>query len=157
MYGTCRKSFKRVGKTIKIRYKMSKTIIDRGMNTFQGAPIRVTVAASVAFNPDSLKKGISGLMEKLGCGNCFSGFDCRFQLQRDYLIDPELKTQTITNASATGVSVVNVRLDKATAYNLDKIRGVIDNLHKKFGCAPCHSGLDLQFRNEINELAGNAF
>jgi hypothetical protein len=135
---------------------MLATIEKEGV-AFQGAPIRVTVAASVAFNPDSLKKGISGLMEKLGCGKCFSGFDCRFQLQRDYLIDPELKTHSINNGFEKSVSVVNVNLDKETGYNLDKIRGVIDIIHKKFGCAPCHSGLDLQFRNVIKELAVTHF
>lgn len=126
--------------------------IKKGMTTFQGAPIRVTVAASVAFNPESLKNSIAGLMEKLGCGKCFSGFDCRFQLQRDFLIDPEMKTQLLKNDYSPSVPVVNVRINEATSNNLDKVIGLIDKLHGKFGCLPCHSGFDFRFRNEIHEL-----
>jgi hypothetical protein len=134
---------------------MSDTIIEKGMATFQGAPIRVRVAASVAFNPDSLKKSISGLMEKLGCGKCFSGFDCRFQLQRDYLIDPALTTQALNNDYSPSIPAINVRVDRATSHDLAKVIGLIDKLHLKFGCLPCHSGFDFRFRNEIRELGIN--
>ncbi len=130
------------------------TSIEKGNVAYQGAPIRVTVAASVAFNPDAFKKGITGLMEKLGCGKCFSGFDCRFQLQRDYLIDPESKVQSLHQVS-TSVNVLNIGLDKETSHSIGKIGDTVDRIFKQFGCAPCHSGLDILFRSELNQLAIN--
>ncbi len=122
-------------------------------NSFADNPIRVTVPAAVAFNPKAFKVSVANLMERLGCGKCFSGFDCRFQLQRDYLIDPA-DTKKLVEVSSQNVStnVVNLSLSKARAFDLAQVNKVIDGLHKRFGCAPCHSGYDFHFRNEIEEI-----
>lgn len=128
-------------------------IIADGISKYQNAPIRVTVAAAVAFNGDAFKTSIAGLMERLGCGKCFSGFDCRFMLQRDYVINPQNKIEEIRNDTPSSLPVVNIRIDKATSHDLGKITSLVERLRGKFGCLPCHSGFDFRFRNEIRELS----
>ena len=124
-------------------------------NSFADNPIRVTVPAAVAFNPKAFKSSIATLMERLGCAKCFSGFDCRFQLQRDYLVDPaDIKKITELPTEIRSHNVVNLSLNKAKAFDIAQVNKVIDVLHKRFGCAPCHSGYDFHFRNEIEELMG---
>jgi hypothetical protein len=116
-------------------------------------PIRVTVPASVAFNPQAFKSSVANLMERLGCGKCFSGFDCRFQLHRDYAVDPANTGNVVELPSQIqNHNVVNLSLNKAKAFDIKQIDRVIDDLHKRFGCAPCHSGFDFHFRNEIEEI-----
>lgn len=123
------------------------------VNSFAENPIRVTVPAAVAFNPKAFKTSVATLMERLGCGKCFSGFDCRFQLQRDYAVDPaDLKKFVELPAQVQNHNVVNLSLDKARAFDLAQVNKVIDILHKRFGCAPCHSGYDFHFRNEIENV-----
>lgn len=118
------------------------------LGRYVNAPIRVTVAASAAFNTDTLKSNIAGLMEKLGCGTCFSGFDCRFSLQRDYVLS-EKGVAAVENINAPAAPVLNVGVSSKDAFNLDSIVRLVDELHGKFGCMPCHSGYDFRFRNEM--------
>jgi hypothetical protein len=123
------------------------------VNSFADNPIRVSVPASVAFNPKSFKVSVAALMERLGCGKCFSGFDCRFQLQRDYLVDPaDMKKLTELPAQVSNHNVVSLALNKTNGFDILQVNKIIDSLHKRFGCAPCHSGYDFQFRNEIEQV-----
>jgi hypothetical protein len=123
------------------------------VNSFADNPIRVSVPAAVAFNSKSFKVTVATLMERLGCGKCFSGFDCRFQLQRDFIVDPaDFKKITDVQAQVQNHNVVNVTLNKANGFDILQINKIIDSLSKRFGCAPCHSGYDFQFRNEIEQV-----
>ena len=49
-------------------------------------PIRVTLSAKVAYSPDELKKGIAGLMGRIG-PRCFSGADCTFMNDRRFVLE----------------------------------------------------------------------
>ena len=123
------------------------------VNSFADNPIRVTVPAAVAFNPKAFKTSVASLMERLGCGKCFSGFDCRFQLQREYAVDPaDLKKIAELPSQIQHQNVVSLSLGKSKGFDIAQVNKVIDSLHKRFGCAPCHSGYDFQFRNEIEEI-----
>ena len=94
-------------------------------------------------------------MGKLGCGKCFSGFDCHFHLQRDYVIDPaDFKKVAEGPAQIHAGNSVNISLGQESSYSLAQINKLIDSLHGKFGCAPCHSGYDFNFQNQIAELQG---
>jgi len=126
------------------------------LNSLAGNPIRVSVPAAVAFDPKAFKISVASLMGKLGCGKCFSGFDCHFHLQRDYVVDPAdfKKIAEAPEARIQSGNVVNMSLGRESSYNLAQINKLIDSLHGKFGCAPCHSGYDFNFQNEIEELKG---
>lgn len=123
------------------------------LNSIANNPIRVSVPASVAFNPKAFKTSVATLMGKLGCGKCFSGFDCHFQLQRDYIVDPvDFKKLVETSSQVKNNNVLNLSLGKEKSYDLRQVNDLIDSLHGKFGCAPCHSGYDFNFQNEIEEI-----
>lgn len=51
-------------------------------------PVRVTIPANVAHNVKRLHATIDDLVNRLGCPQCFSGADCLFQLERDFVVDP---------------------------------------------------------------------
>jgi hypothetical protein len=51
-------------------------------------PIRVVLPAEVAFSIDLVQRTIVNLAERLGCPSCFSGANCVFQLERDFVVDP---------------------------------------------------------------------
>jgi hypothetical protein len=125
-------------------------------NSFADNPIRVRVPAAVAFSPKDFKVSVANLMEKLGCAKCFSGFDCRFELHRDYAVDPADLKKLVDLPAQTMASnnVASFTLPKARAFDILQVNKVIDSLHKKFGCAPCHSGYDFHFRNEIEQVFG---
>lgn len=122
--------------------------------TYQPSPIRVSVPASVAFNPTAFGRTLGDLMEKLGCPKCFSGFDCRFSLLRDYLVDPQGKVQSLDLSASRQdkLPVVNVSVGKDVAFDIKRIQGLAKELSGKFGCLPCHSGFDFTFRNKIREF-----
>jgi len=119
-----------------------------------GNPIRVSVPAAVAFNAKEFKTSVASLMERLGCPTCFSGFDCRFQLQRDYFIDPiDAKIVKPVLAQNSSHNLVNFALSPAKSNDIKQVHKVIDELHSKFGCAPCHSGFDFLFQHRLEEVA----
>jgi hypothetical protein len=125
------------------------------LNSIADNPIRVSVPATVAFNPKAFKTSVATLMERLGCGKCFSGFDCHFQLQREYAIDPaDFKKIAEIPSQTQNRNVVTLSLSKERAYDLSQVNKLIDSLHGKFGCAPCHSGYDFNFQNQIEEILG---
>ncbi len=55
-----------------------------------GAPVRVSIPASVAYDMDKFSKVHRGILERLGCGACTSGHDIRFEVIRNFTIDEKL-------------------------------------------------------------------
>ena len=117
-------------------------------------PIHITIPVNVAYNPDLFKKSIAGLVEHLGCTKCFSGFDCRFIMERDFVVDPAAKvaaTRANIASHATTQGNVSVSLSTRSAFSIDAIYKAIDSISNLTGC-PCHSGLDLSFQRELEQF-----
>jgi hypothetical protein len=55
---------------------------------FRGDVVRIAIPARAAFELDSLTKVVRNVAELLGCPECFSGANCYFELQRQFLVDP---------------------------------------------------------------------
>ena len=55
-------------------------------------PIYITVPASVAFDLRSMNKVTEIVLGRLGCPGCHSGFDLRFDFERQFLFDKNLET-----------------------------------------------------------------
>lgn len=53
--------------------------------------VRVTIPAEVAFNLDKMHKVTAGILGRLGCAACHSGFDIRFIAERDFVVNPKLE------------------------------------------------------------------
>ena len=100
------------------------------LNSLTGNPISISMPTKIAFNPRAFKVSVASLMEKLGCGKCFSGFDCNFFLHRDFVVDPaDLKKISDGPAQLQSGNVINVSLGKETAYSLAQVNKLIDSLH----------------------------
>jgi hypothetical protein len=55
-----------------------------------GQTVHVSLPASVAFDLDRFQDIQRSILDKLGCGACCSGWDIRFDLQRQFLVDEKL-------------------------------------------------------------------
>jgi hypothetical protein len=114
--------------------------------------VRVSLPAKIAYNPDALKKTIGGLMEQLGCARCFSGADCLFSFERDYVVNPqgalhavELNPQPLPPRANTATA----SLSSSMRFDIDKVFKAVDQVINALGPCPCHSGFDILYQNEL--------
>jgi len=134
------------------------------INTRPGGNVRVSIPVSVAANIDSFHKNIDLIAERLGCPTCFSGMDCSFQIERDFLVNEELQVtstgqpaaiSSIRNAAVgrdlTGRSVT-ATLAKDVSYDIGNLKEAVTRIADKLGCPACTSGFDLSFRHELEFL-----
>lgn len=114
--------------------------------------IRVSLPAKIAYNPDALKKTIGGLLEQLGCPRCFSGADCLFTFERDYVVNPQggfaavdLNPQPLPPRASTATA----SLTRGMRFDIDKVFNAVDQVINTLGPCPCHSGFDVLYQNEL--------
>lgn len=119
--------------------------------------VRITVPTSVGFNIKKFQKSLASLAEKLGCLKCFSGADCFFQWERDYVINPATAAALSLPAAGRGATpdtapTVTANIPRAVSGNLSLLQKAVANIAGKLGCAPCTSGFDLRFQQEISRV-----
>lgn len=122
--------------------------------------VRVSLPARIAYEPDALKKTIGGILERLGCPNCFSGADCLFTLERDWVIDAkgalasvasELNPQPLPPRASSAT----VSLARGVRYDINKVFKAVDGVIHTLGSCPCHSGFDVLYQNELPVIGIN--
>jgi len=133
-----------------------------------GGAIRVSMSAKVANDLDAFKKGVVAFAEQLGCPECFSGFDCTFESERDFVINERYKVTA--NPAVPGKSFssgaarreVSVPMSPSREYNLDWILERIDIIGRGLGghweqggLAFCCSGFDVTFGREMEFILGD--
>lgn len=52
--------------------------------------VRVTVPAKVAFDLGNMQEVTESVLERLGCPQCHSGWDIRFDIERRFVVDEKL-------------------------------------------------------------------
>ncbi len=57
--------------------------------------VRVTIPATVAYNLDRMRKVTDSILDRLGCSNCHSGFDLRFDIERQFVVDEKLNVRVV--------------------------------------------------------------
>jgi len=121
--------------------------------------VRVSLPAKVAYNPDALKKSIASIADRLGCTRCFSGANCLFQSEKDFVFDPAgalsktaLNPQPLPPRHST---LATVSLAPGLRYDIDKVFKAVDAVIKGLGPCPCHSGFDVLYQNELPVLTVN--
>lgn len=57
--------------------------------------VRVTVPAKVAFDLKSIQRVTADVLGKLGCEACHSGFDIRFDVVREFVVDEKLAVKAV--------------------------------------------------------------
>lgn len=114
--------------------------------------VRVSLPAKVAYNPDALKKSITSILDKLGCPRCFSGADCHFLHERDFVVDPAEKVALNPQPLPPREAPAVVSLAPSLRYDIDKVFQSIDAVIKGLGACPCHSGIDVLYQSELPVL-----
>jgi hypothetical protein len=122
-------------------------------------PVRVTMSAAVAYDLKAFQKSVAALVERLGCRSCFSGADCTFQTERDWVISEKAQLSPAARASLPDPLAnsaqshnVTVSLAKEVRFDLKQVQAAIGKVVGKLGCGGCCSGFDIAFRDEIQFL-----
>jgi hypothetical protein len=123
-------------------------------------PVRITMPAAVAYDLKAFQKSVAALVERLGCRTCFSGADCHFQTERDWVISekqqlsPAARVSTADTCTSLGAGShnVSVSLAKEVRYDLKQLQAAIGKVVGKLGHPGCCSGFDIAFREEIQYL-----
>lgn len=123
--------------------------------------VRVTMPASAIHNLDTFNKSIANLAEKLGHPRCFSGVDCIFMQERDFVVDPQQRVKA-AGAQLTSMAAgphpepwatarpVTITLPTAVQFDLEQVQAVTAKVAGLLGCGQCHSGFDWRFRQELD-------
>ncbi|MEE4239740.1 MAG: hypothetical protein V2I51_23710 [Anderseniella sp.] len=64
----------------------SKNLVAGDLLPVQTSTVRVSVPASVAYNLGRMQEATKEILGRLGCENCHSGYDIRFDIIRDYKV-----------------------------------------------------------------------
>ena len=78
------------------------TKIKGDLQTWPGGAVRISMSAKVANDLDTFKKGVAAFAERLGCPECFSGFDCTFESERDFVIDADVEGHADRGSNRAG-------------------------------------------------------
>jgi hypothetical protein len=123
--------------------------------------VHIRLPAKVAFNLDALQQVVTGLAERLGCERCFSGRNCLFELERQFLINERLE---ISAAAPVGrlqlalpqdpvpLRTAKVQLAKEVAGDIDALKQAIAAVTDKLGHRACFSGFDVLFGEEFERI-----
>jgi hypothetical protein len=121
--------------------------------------VRVSLPAKIAYDPKALKASITDLLERLGCPRCFSGADCLFAAERDFVVDPQAVASAVTHLGPQPdpwrVSAATVSLARGVRYDINKVFQAVDKTIDILGQCPCHSGIDVFYRNELTVIGVN--
>jgi hypothetical protein len=119
---------------------------------FADPTVRFTIPASIALDPNGFLGALDRIAEILGCGKCFSGVDCLFQRQKDFVLDASSKILPTNPVPARSLPTVDVVATDDTLGDIEGIRRLAQVAFGKLGCLPCTSGYDVLFRNTIRTL-----
>src|SRR5215831_1526236 len=123
--------------------------------------VRITLPAAVASNLASFQKSIGALVERLGCPTCFSGADCTFTVERDFLMNERLEispsTPIVSSPDPDGDPThrrrgVRVHMASDVSHNLEGIQTAVAKIAERLGHPMCCSGFDIAFREEVNVI-----
>lgn len=121
--------------------------------------VRVSLPAKVAYSPEALKKSLTGILDKLGCPTCFSGANCWFQAERNFVVDPAGAVNNIAlNPQPLPPGPVlhaTVALSPGMQFDVNKVLRAVDAVIKGLGPCPCHSGIDVLYQNELPVIGVN--
>ena len=57
--------------------------------------VKVSVPAEVAYDLDQFQRVQETILDRLGCPACTSGWDIRWDLQRNFLVDEKLNVREV--------------------------------------------------------------
>lgn len=123
-----------------------------------GRAVRLTIPAKVAYNLDAFQESIADLVDRLGCRACFSGADCTFQLERDFVVNEALAMSAARSRFADDpvpimpASSLSAAIPTEVSYDINRVQKVVAEIAGLLGCEACCSGFDITFRNQLDFL-----
>lgn len=69
----------------------TKDITSDRLNLSSAQTVHVTLPAEVAFDLDRFQKVQKDILGRLGCAACCSGWDIRFDIQRQFVVNAKLE------------------------------------------------------------------
>ena len=120
-------------------------------------PIRVTLPAAVAYDPDRLKKTLAGVLERIGCRACCSGADILLQMEREFLVDAEVNVTQARSVPEPAAAIPSghqyvVALSPKVKFDIDRVFVAVDKVIDILGPHPCISGFDVLLRDELRTI-----
>lgn len=109
--------------------------------------VHITLPAAVAGNINSLSGSLKEIAEQLGCPKCVSGYNCRFELEKDLLFDPAVKklSRAQVSESLASAPTVRVNVGAKSSYQLDSIIASVRKIAELTGHTACATGCNLFF------------
>ena len=117
--------------------------------------VRIRIPAAVAADLGAFQKSMSLVAERLGCRTCFSGADCAFHIERDWVINEKVElspSARMAGGDPIPARPVNATLAHAVSYDLKRIQESVAKIAGKLGCQACCSGFDIIFRQELDYM-----
>jgi hypothetical protein len=122
---------------------------EKAQEKFSAGAVRITLPARVTYDPDALKESIGRLAELIGHPDCFSGADCLFQMERDFLFDPEGSANPGMAPTAGAEAAMTVGLSPRVKYDIGTVMLAVDKVIDLIGPHPCISGFDVLFKDQM--------
>jgi hypothetical protein len=125
-------------------------------------PIRVTLPASVAYDPDRLKTSLGDILDQIGCRACCSGADILLEMERSFAIDADAKSRSVAESGQFFGGELRrshqftVGLSQNVKYDIDRVFEAIDRVIDVLGAHPCISGYDVLLQNELRTIVVDA-
>jgi hypothetical protein len=125
-------------------------------------PIRVTLPAAIAYDPDALKKSLGDILGQIGCKACCSGADILLQMEREFVADRDLRFRARGPLEGPqpdpwrgAKHQYTVALSPKVSYDIDKVFGAIDRVIDILGPCACCSGFDVLLKDELQTIVVN--
>jgi hypothetical protein len=136
-----------------------KTLDREGKAAVRG-PIRVSLPASIAYDPDRLKGTLGDILDQIGCRACCSGADIFLESERNFLVDRDSKISSGTGAFAELPRVsegqhFTVGMSRTVKFDIDRVFQAVDKVIDLLGPHPCISGFDVLLKDELRTITIN--
>ncbi len=114
-----------------------------------GGAVRITIPAKVAYDLPAFQKSLGIVVEKLGCVECGSMFDCTFFTVRDFVINEALEISSVAEVDPTPEPAreIVVNLPLKVSSNIGLLQQAVARIADQINHSECTSGFDITFRN----------
>jgi hypothetical protein len=111
--------------------------------------VRVSVPASVAYDIGSLKKSMAGILDKLGCRACCSGYDIFLEMQRDGVFRKGLRDGAVAGIGLSRAEdALTIGVSAGSVGRIEDVEELLGKIGGLGGHPACMSGRDWRFQME---------
>ena len=131
---------------------------ERGRHLRAKGPIRVTLPAAVAYDPERLKKSLGSVLDRIGCQACCSGADILLETESEFLVDADERIRpfkSLVRQRQPADADFIVGMADSVKFDIDRVFEAVDRVIDVIGPHPCISGFDVLLQDEIRVIVVN--